>query len=93
MKISSTRKQIIAIVSSVSRGYILHFTSGPLQFTQDGTDLWFPVSDYGAVFTACENLLYLHRIANNVVQVEGIRTVGNATDFLVTYNEYLEVQP
>ena len=93
MKISSKRKQVVAIVCSTSRGYALHFTSGPLQSTYVGSDLWFPISDYGDVFTACEDILGLHRVANNVVQVDEVRTVGDATDFLVTYNEYPEVQP
>ena len=89
----SIRKQVFAIVCSTSRGYALHFTSGPLQTTYAGTDLWFPISDYDAVFTACEDILCLHRIANNVVQVEEVNTGETFTDFLVTYNEYPGVQP
>lgn len=86
----SIRKQVVAIVCSTNRGYALHFTSGPLQYTYAGTDLWFPISDYGAVFTTCEDILCLHRVANNVVQVDEVRSVGASTDFLVTYNEYPE---
>lgn len=93
MTISSTRKQVVVIVCSTSRGYALHFTSGPLQSTAAGTDLWFPVADCDAVFTACEDILCLHRVANNVVHVVKVDEVGNATDFLVTYNEYPEAQP
>ena len=91
MKINSIRKQVVVIVCSTSRGYALHFTSGSLQSTCAGTDLWFPISDYNDIFTACEDILCLHNIANNVVHVDEVRTVENATDFLVTYNECPEL--
>lgn len=79
------RKELVMILISNDEGSLkFHFTT-ELSRTDQDIDLWFPLSYRQNLFAEVEAVLWRHGIANHVVSIESIRTMGNCTDYKVRY--------